>query len=189
MPKAVERIAGLQAQLPSTPYVGLWSRLEGFRPVALERALKARKVVRGVLMRGTVHLVTTSDYGLFAKGIEAAPAGWVKPEADELARAIAAPLRAFCAEPRTREEVLDWLEREHGVASDGTTASGTRCGCTAGSATRPRRASGVAPIHGPTFVAIEHDDPTPTRRELSSSAATSPRSGRRRAPRSPAGRV
>ena len=40
--RAVERVAGLQAQLASTPYVGLWTRLEGFRPAALERALKNR---------------------------------------------------------------------------------------------------------------------------------------------------
>ena len=39
--QAVERVAGLQAQLGSTPYVGLWTRLEGFRPQALDRALLA----------------------------------------------------------------------------------------------------------------------------------------------------
>ena len=36
---ALERVAGLQSQLAATAYVGLWARLEGFRPQALDRAL------------------------------------------------------------------------------------------------------------------------------------------------------
>jgi hypothetical protein len=44
------------------PYFGLWTRLAGFRPGELAALLIDRKVVRIVLMRGTVHLVTADDY-------------------------------------------------------------------------------------------------------------------------------
>jgi DNA glycosylase AlkZ-like len=58
---AVERLVGMQAQLPNAPYVGLWSRLDGFRPEGLSRLVAAREAVRVVLMRGTIHLVTARD--------------------------------------------------------------------------------------------------------------------------------
>jgi hypothetical protein len=156
--RAVERVAGLQAQLGSAPYLGLWSRLEGFRPESLERALTARKVTRGVLMRGTVHLVSTPDYGLFAKAIEVAPAGWIRPEADELARSVADSLREFCAEPRTRAEVLGWLEREHGFASDGTNGVWYALRLRGRIGHSAEASLWRAPVHGPTFVAVEHDE-------------------------------
>jgi hypothetical protein len=37
VPDAVEHLVGLQAQAPTPPYYGLWSRLEGFDPHALGR--------------------------------------------------------------------------------------------------------------------------------------------------------
>lgn len=58
---AVERLAGLQAQEPGDPYVALHARLARFDPRALSRAIAGRELVRIVLMRGTVHLVTPAD--------------------------------------------------------------------------------------------------------------------------------
>ena len=62
---AIERLAGLQAQWPPAPYVGLWSRLEGFRRDSLERAVLKGDVVKPTVMRGTLHLVTSRDYPMF----------------------------------------------------------------------------------------------------------------------------
>jgi hypothetical protein len=52
---------GLQAQIPNSPYIGLWTRLAGFRPDDLARLITKRRVVRVPLMRGTIHLVTARD--------------------------------------------------------------------------------------------------------------------------------
>ena len=57
----IEHLVGMQAQIPTNPYLGLWSRLDAFEPVELERLLLERLAVRMVLMRGTIHLVSTDD--------------------------------------------------------------------------------------------------------------------------------
>lgn len=59
--EAIERLVGIQSQAPLPPYYGLWTRLEGFAPAELSDLITGRVVVRIVLMRGTVHLVTARD--------------------------------------------------------------------------------------------------------------------------------
>ncbi|MDQ3864587.1 MAG: winged helix DNA-binding domain-containing protein [Actinomycetota bacterium] len=59
--KAVEHLVGMQAQAPDPPYVGLWTRLEGFNPEELSRLILDRRAVRIALMRNTVHLVSARD--------------------------------------------------------------------------------------------------------------------------------
>ncbi|MFI6514719.1 winged helix DNA-binding domain-containing protein [Spirillospora sp. NPDC050679] len=58
---AVERLAGMQSQAPNPPHVGLWTRLEDFDFAEPGRLLHDRRLVRMVLMRGTIHLVGVRD--------------------------------------------------------------------------------------------------------------------------------
>ena len=59
--QALEHLVGMQAQAPDPPYVGLWARLEGFKPDELGDLVTARSAIRATLMRGTIHLVTAHD--------------------------------------------------------------------------------------------------------------------------------
>jgi hypothetical protein len=60
--KAIEHLVGVQAQIPNSPYIGLWTRLNDFRPDELAELVITRRVLRGSLLRGTLHLVTARDY-------------------------------------------------------------------------------------------------------------------------------
>jgi winged helix DNA-binding protein len=108
---AIERLAGLQAQWPPAPYVGLWSRLQGFRREALERAVLAGTVVKPTVMRGTLHLITRRDYPVFWWALRDMPTWY---DETHLAHALTAVAAARGRAPFTHAEALAWLEQEHG---------------------------------------------------------------------------
>jgi hypothetical protein len=76
LPRALERIGGIQAQYAPSMYVGLWSRLEGFERAALTAALERRSVVQATLMRQTIHLVSKADYWPLALAVRDARRAW-----------------------------------------------------------------------------------------------------------------
>jgi hypothetical protein len=69
--EAIERLVGLQAQVPDAPYHALSSRLEGFRPEDLSELISARRAVRGTLQRATIHLATARDFLAFRPVLDA----------------------------------------------------------------------------------------------------------------------
>jgi hypothetical protein len=76
IPRALERIGGIQAQYAPSMYVGLWSRLDGLERDALTRALERRTIVQATLLRATIHLVSRADYWPFAVAIREPRRAW-----------------------------------------------------------------------------------------------------------------
>ena len=59
---AVERLGGLQAQSTPSPYLSLWTRLDGFERDELTKALTGRRLVKALLQRGTLHVAAPRTY-------------------------------------------------------------------------------------------------------------------------------
>ena len=109
---AIEKLAGLQAQLARPPFVGLWSRIEGFRREDLLRLIERGEVVRATWIRATIHLLTRRDYVAFRTTIQPA----LRNAANFDEAALLATGREFFAEPRTFDEFRKFLlQRDPGV--------------------------------------------------------------------------
>ena len=114
--KAVEQLGGLQAQSTPSPYLSLWTRLEGFEREQLTRALTGSRLVKALLQRGTLHIVTPGDYWAFSTarrelgGILWPPAYEAlvpKAKLEKLAQLVLAEL---AADERTFKEIRALLE-------------------------------------------------------------------------------
>lgn len=111
----VERLAGMQAQLARPPFIGIWSRIRPFEAADLVEAIERRDIVRGTLMRGTLHLVSRRDYLVFRpvmqRALTAGMRAILRERADALdIDALVKAARAyFGAEPRTFAELRTHL--------------------------------------------------------------------------------
>ncbi|HEU4327495.1 MAG TPA: winged helix DNA-binding domain-containing protein [Roseiflexaceae bacterium] len=123
--EAVERLVGMQSQVPSPPYVGLWTRLEGFRAEELSELIAGRQAVRIALMRGTVHLVSARDclalrplvQPIFDRGLYANSTHGPHLKGIELAPLLEAGRTLLEEQPRTLAELgpllqARWPERD-----------------------------------------------------------------------------
>jgi uncharacterized protein YcaQ len=64
--QVVRDIAALHSTAPLSPYLSLWSRMEGFAGEQLDRALyEIRQLVRLTCMRSTLHVVPSAEVPLF----------------------------------------------------------------------------------------------------------------------------
>jgi hypothetical protein len=120
---ALEHLVGMQAQEPQAPYLGLWTRLDGFRPEELSGLIEERRAVRIALMRTTIHLVTARDCALLwpvmrtvhARNFRGSPFGKAVGAVD-LDPLLAAGSELVTSEPRTRAQLASLLaERWRGV--------------------------------------------------------------------------
>lgn len=69
---AVAHLAGMQAQLPDPPYIGLWARLARFERDDLTALMTGQQVVRAAMMRSTLHIVTAADHQAFRPALQPA---------------------------------------------------------------------------------------------------------------------
>jgi hypothetical protein len=108
----IERLAGMQAQWPPAPYVGIWTRTTSFRREALERALAQGAVVKATVMRQTLHLVTPRDYALFRAAMSEQNFPWESALAKQLAPALR---KLAAAGPVLSADAVEYLERNHAL--------------------------------------------------------------------------
>jgi hypothetical protein len=111
-PAMVEHLVGMQSQVPESPYIGLWSRLDPYNADDLGRLVESRRAVRLTLMRKTIHLVTVRDclrlrpvfQPMIEAGAMATDAGRGATGIDTTAL-VAAGRSMLDAEPLTRSEL------------------------------------------------------------------------------------
>ena len=111
---ALQQVAGLQAQEPASPFIGLWARLAEFEASTLRAAFREREAVKTSLMRVTLHAVAARDYGkLIAallpmlRGTDGTTRGGVvRPERIP---EIAAAAARYAAEPRRNVDLRAFI--------------------------------------------------------------------------------
>ncbi len=121
---AVERLAGMQAQIARPPYLGLWTRLAGFEREALTGALQERRVVRATAFRGTLHLLTADDLVTFRGALQPMLSRGMqsilrnRTETFEMELLLAEARAFFAGKPATFDAVREHLAARFPVADE-----------------------------------------------------------------------
>jgi len=115
----VSDVCGLHAQLTSSAELTAWARVADLEPGAVATALADdRTLVKSWAMRGTLHLLRSSEYGLWL-GALSTYCHYLKPawskgfgiSQDDLRRMIAAVAEALDGQALTREELAAEVAR------------------------------------------------------------------------------
>jgi Winged helix DNA-binding domain len=122
LPRAVERMGGIQAQYAPSAYIALWSRRDSFDREQLTRALQRRSLVQATVLRGTIHIVSRRDFWPWRAAVRAAEERWlrrVRPwVTPRRTRTANEKLRRALADgPRRRDELIAEVGKEAWVAA------------------------------------------------------------------------
>jgi Winged helix DNA-binding domain len=123
LPRAVERIGGIQDQYAPSAYIAMWARIDGFERDALTRALERRTLIQGTLLRGTIHVVSRRDYWPWAAAIREPRREWLRRAWPKLAAldldGINRTLRKALRDgPRHRNELVALVGKDAFQAAD-----------------------------------------------------------------------
>jgi hypothetical protein len=123
LPRAVERMGGIQDQYAPSAYIAMWARLEAFARDAVTRALERRSLIQGTLIRGTIHVVSRRDYWPWAEAIREPRREWLRRawpnlRALDLERINRTLREALRDGPRQRNELVELVGKDAFQAAD-----------------------------------------------------------------------
>lgn len=110
---ATQQLLALQAQIARPAFVGLWSRIDRLKREDVVNALVDKRLVRGTSLRGTLHVMTASDFVRFRSTLQTALDRGLKIVGGRLDGVPIDPLLAlagkFFREPKTFDAFRDHL--------------------------------------------------------------------------------
>jgi hypothetical protein len=116
--ETIEHLVGMQGQEPLDPYIGLWTRIADFDPEELAGLVRNGTVVRGPLLRVTMHMASARDFLRLRPVLQ--PLMESRFRSSPFARALdgidieavaAAGRELIEAQPRTRAELSQLLAK------------------------------------------------------------------------------
>ncbi|BBG03147.1 winged helix DNA-binding protein [Pseudonocardia autotrophica] len=114
VPRALERLCGLQTQHAPSGYLGLHARLTGFDRAELTAMLHDGRVVQAWAMRSTIHMLARRDHPAFTAAVRAEQrADWLRLRreltADDMAAAATAVAELLADGPLRQAEITAGL--------------------------------------------------------------------------------